>query len=311
MTRYWRTSIIIILILLIAFVLGEVTLRKVWGLGNMLLYQSDAGFEYIPKPNQETVRFGNKIISNEYSMRSLPLSKNDTCIVLGFGDSIVNGGALTDQDSLATTIAEKQLRGKGNNGVRLLNISAGSWAPDNCAAYLSKYGSFNAKMIILFVSSHDAHDNMTFEDIVGVHESYPEKQYPLASMELWVRYLWPRLMHFMSSPQQQPNDLMINKEGVVFNTGFEFFKNYTEKNGIPFLVCLHAEKQEVEDGKFNSQGEEILQFCQKNNIKVISGLEIGEEAGDFRDGIHINEQGQKRWAKVLFKEVAETIKSCL
>ena len=311
MIKSKRKSVVFILVFfLIAFIIGEITLRKVWGLGSMLLYQADSGFEYIPKPNQETVRFGNRIISNEYSMRSLPLSKDDTCIVLGFGDSIINGGALTDQDSLATTIAEKQLRSQENNGLRLLNISVGSWAPDNCAAYLTKYGSFNAKMIILFVSSHDAHDNMTFEEIVGVHESYPEKQYALASVELWVRYLWPRLMNLMRS-EQKPDDLMINKDGTGFNSGFEFFKNYTEKNGIPFIICLHAEKLEVEEGKFNSQGDEILQFCQKNNIKVVSGLEIGEDVNDFRDGIHINERGQKRWAKVLSKQIQETIKSCL
>ncbi len=302
--------VVVILVFSIALIFVEIVLRKVWGFGDMILFQEDTAFEYIPKPNQDRRRFGNDNIYNEYSMRSLPLTKDDTCIVLGFGDSILNGGVLTDQDSLATTLVENQLQEKGNNGVRFLNISAGSWAPDNCAAYLNKYGSFNAKMIVLFVSSHDAHDNMTFEKIVGVHESYPQKQYPLAMLELMVRYVMPRVMNLMKDDGMTEN-LMINKDGPAFNSGFEFFKDFTQKNGIPFIVCLHAEKTEVQEAKFNTQGDEILQYCAKNNIKVISGLEIGEDVNDFRDGIHINEKGQKRWAKTLVKEIQGTIKACL
>jgi hypothetical protein len=93
----------------------------------------------------------------------LPLTEKNECIILGFGDSVINGGTIIDQDSLATTITENQLQNRIGNGVRFLNISAPSWGPDNCAAYLNKYGSFNARMLVLFVSSHDAHDNMTLK----------------------------------------------------------------------------------------------------------------------------------------------------
>ena len=301
-----------VVLFLVAFIVVEITLRKVWGLGSMLLYAEDRAFEYIPKPNQDNIRFGHRIISNEYSMRSFPLRESDSCIILGFGDSVINGGVLTDHDSLATTLVENHLRAVGSPWVRFLNISAGSWGPDNCAAYLNKYGSFDAKMIILFVSSHDAHDNMTFEKVVGVHKSYPEKQYPLAVVELIGRYVWPRMISMVSQNNNETTEnLMINKGGVEFNSGFDFFKDFTKKNEIPFLVCLHAEKIEVEAGQFNTQGDEILKYCLKNNIKVISGIEIGEDVNDFRDSIHLNEKGQKRWAKVLLDEIQGTIKSCL
>jgi len=302
---------ITLIVLVLGFIIAEICLRQIWGLGEMLLFESDTGYEYIAKPNQDTRRFGSRIISNEYSMRSLPLAESDSCIVLGFGDSVINGGALTDQDSLATTIVEQKLQHDESKAFRFLNISAGSWAPDNCAAYLAKHGSFNAKMIILFVSSHDARDNMTFEPIVGVHPSYPDKQYPLASIELFDRYLWPRLLGLMH-PAPPPNDsLLISKEGDEFNPGFQKFKDYAEKNAIPLIVCLHADMMEVKQGKFNSQGEEILAFCARNNINVISGLQIGEDEHDFRDDIHINESGQKRWAKALLAEIKEKLTDCI
>ena len=242
-------------------------------------------------------------------MRSGALTPADKCVVLGFGDSVINGGTLTDQDSLATTIVENNIKSEAS-GFRFLNISAGSWGPDNCAAYLKKHGSFNAKMIVLMVSSHDAHDNMTFENVVDVHEAYPGKQYPLATAELTLKYLIPRAMRLIKSGNNAP-DLMINKDGQGFNSGFFFFKEYADKNNIPLLICLHAEKAEVTSKKFNEQGEEILKFCASNNIEVISGIDIGEDVIHFRDNIHLNERGQKLWANVLTEEIKRIVSSCL
>ena len=306
-----RRVLVVLLLLVIAGCIGaEFALRKFFGLGDMtILFQEDPAFEYIAQPNQDKVRFGNRVIYNQYSMRSLPVQADDKCVVLGFGDSVINGGVLTDQDSLATTIVENRVKQNFASGFRFLNISAGSWGPDNCAGYLTKYGSFNARMIILFVSSHDAYDNMTFEKTVGVNQSYPEEPYPLAMLELLDRYLKPRVIALFGE-ESKADDLMINKEGTKFNPGFEFFKDYTQHHNIPFLVCLHAERKEVEDGKYNAQGEEILSYCAQNNIKVISGLEIGEQLSDFRDQIHINETGQKRWAELLNDEIHQTINFC-
>lgn len=305
-----RFLVILLAVAIIAAIGIEVALRQVWGFGAMtILFQEDDAFEYIAQPNQHKVRFGNKVLYNEYSMRSLPLTTQDECVVLGFGDSVINGGTLTDQDSLATTIVERRLQAEVNNGIRFLNISAASWGPDNCAAYLNKFGSFDAKMIILFVSSHDAYDNMTFENTVGVNPSYPNKPYLLAIVEVMDRYLKPRLLNAMGR-RSQVDELMINKTGAEFNSGFEFFKNYTREHGIPFVVCLHAESKEVEAGKFNDQGAEIIAYCAKNDIKLISGLQIGEELRDFRDEVHINEIGQKRWARALHDEIRQTIETC-
>ena len=309
MAKSSRKLLGIFALFLIALISTEIFLRMALGLGSMILYREDNTMEYIPAPNQHSVRFGNKVVYNEYSMRSLPIGANDGCIILGFGDSVLNGGTLTDQDSIATTIVEKQLQ-RANADIRFLNISAGSWAPDNCAAYLNKFGSFNAKMIILFVSSHDAYDNMTFEKTVGIHKSYPKGQYPLALLELLDRYVQPRMMNLIHGKNVE-EDLMINKNGIGFNSGFDFFKEYAKKNQIPFLVCLHAESAEVRAGKFNAQGEKILRFCEENRIKVISGFEIGEDLKDFRDHIHLNERGQKKWANALGKEIQATTNACL
>jgi hypothetical protein len=299
----------IVIVVLVVLLAMEIALRKFWGFHDMVLFQDDAHLEYIAQPDQERTRFGNKVHYNSLSMRSAPLQETDQCIVLGFGDSVLNGGTLIDQDSIATTRVEGQLNNKNDNGFRFLNVSAGSWGPDNCAAYLERNGALNAQMIILLVSSHDAHDNMTFEKVVGIDSSYPESQYPLALLELVNKYAIPRLSKMIGSATAEEN-LMINKDGVAFNPGFEYFRDYTKKMNIPLLVCLHAEVAEVEMNKYNSQGKEIIEFCRSNGINLISGLAIGENKSHYYDKIHLNAAGHKLWSGIMMEEIRKTV-NCL
>ena len=176
-----------LIVLVLSFVILEVTLRMVYGLANAPLYDESAAYEYIAKPNQDGYRFGNHYHYNSFSQRSEEPDSTKT-IVLGLGDSVLFGGVMTDQDSLATSLFTSE------TGMQMLNISAGSWGPDNCAAYLKEFGLFGAKAMFLLVSSHDAHDNMNFQKVVGKHDSYPNKQYLFATGELIGRYLYPRTL---------------------------------------------------------------------------------------------------------------------
>ena len=128
----------------------------------MPLYAASDKYEYMALPNQCGVRLGNRYYYNVFGMRSDEVNPHKKHI-LGLGDSVIYGGVQTDQDSLATSLFSAE------TGMQMLNISAGSWGPDNCAAYLKEKGMFNAKGIFLLVSSHDAHDNMDFMPVVGVH----------------------------------------------------------------------------------------------------------------------------------------------
>jgi len=70
---------------------------------------------------------------------------------------------------------------------------------------------------------------MTFDKIVGINESFPNKQYKLAIYELIDRYLIPRFIP--SIKKNQAEFLAINKKqpGSKFNSGFDSFLNYTKK----------------------------------------------------------------------------------
>lgn len=268
----------------------------------MPLYAASDKYEYMALPNQCGVRLGNRYYYNVFGMRSDEVNPHKKHI-LGLGDSVIYGGVQTDQDSLATSLFSAE------TGMQMLNISAGSWGPDNCAAYLKEKGMFNAKGIFLLVSSHDAHDNMDFMPVVGVHPSYPDKQYFCAIAEVLCRYIYPRYIQPLfdkGNKELDPDQKVlagvgIHKNGKVFNPGFQQLKAMADSAKIPFVVYLHADLEENAGKKYNEQGDEIIAWCKKNQVRLVEDLHLLTKE-DYRDGIHINAKGQRIVANVMEKE---------
>ena len=302
-----KKLIIVILIFVVSVLIMEIFLRKYYGFCDTVLIKEDSNYEYIAQPNQNRFRFRNHVNYNSKSMRSEEVDITSN-IILGFGDSVINGGVLSDQDSLATTIISDTLSKLQSKKVQFLNISAGSWGPDNCYAYLKRNGDFGAKSIFLFVSSHDAYDNMNFEKIVDINESFPSKQYSFAIYELVERYLIPRLKSRLKTESSNNDNLGINKKkdsSSSFNTGFFSFLSYSKEKNIPFTIYLHIDREEFKSGAYNEQGQEIIRFANENNVPIILDLENGLELSDFRDGIHLNNIGQKKLANTIIKYIQQ------
>ena len=297
----------------------EIVLRVKYGFCTAPLYIADPAFEYIYAPNQELSRFGNIIRTNNLSMRSDPVAETDTLVVLLIGDSVINGGSLTDQDSLASTKLEKKLSITLKKKIRVLNIAAGSWGPDNIAGYLKKYGLFSADLICLVTSSHDSHDNMSgAERLVGVNPNFPTKQYPLALIELWDRYrdlvVFKTNDLIFPTPKPEPHAPLdstertklrssgIRKPGEGFNSGYEELLTMAKNDSIPFFIYLHPEISEVQLGAFNDQGEEIMGFAREHNVRLINEFDLGISLDYYRetDTIHYNDKGQAFLAQNLY-----------
>lgn len=291
---------------LVLFVAGEVYLRQVWGFCDSVLMQSDPDFEYIAQPNQKRYRFKKHIVYNEYSQRNNPVDSS-AFIILGLGDSVLNGGVLTDQDSIATSRLCNSLSTFMDKKVQVLNISAGSWGPDNCEAYLKRNGMFNGQIAFLVCSSHDAHDNIDHQPIVDIQAGYPSRQYLSSWIELIDRYLIPRYIHsYMRHAATEKDMCEISKGGKVFNPGFEALASRFRHAGIPFFIWLHPERTELERGVYNSEGKEILEFCKRDTIPVIEGMNY-MSPNDYRDNIHLNEQGQNVLADYLEEYIRRNI----
>ena len=293
-------------IFLISFSIFEIILRYVFGFCDAVLYQSSPAYEYIAQPNQHRYRFFSHIDYNSYSQRSDEPDSTKT-IVLGLGDSVIFGGTMLDQDSVATTLFSKE------TGMQMLNISSGSWGPDNCAAYLKEKGTFGAKAMVLVCSSHDAFDIMSHVPVVGIYPNYPDKQYKLAIWEVIDRYLMPRIKVYFRGKQlldpdaqvveKVKSDVGVAKKALNFDPGFDQLLQISEEKHIPFFIYLHPEVGEVMSRKYKEGGLMIIEWAKTHHIKLIDGLNEGVTVDMYRDVIHLNEKGQRNLANSLKKMI--------
>lgn len=292
-------GIVTVLILCVA---AEIVLRSVFGFCDALLYQPSNKYEYIAQPNQQHYRFFAHIRYNSYSQRN-DEPDSSKVKVLGLGDSVIFGGTWMEQDSLASTLFSEE------TAMQMLNISCGSWGPDNCAAYLKENGTFGAKAMILVCSSHDAYDIMSHQPVVGLYPNYPDKQYKLALWELTDRYLLPRLRSFfmkqktMLDPDahvvENIQSASVAKKSYRFNPGFGQLKEIADSLDIPFAIYLHAELNELLSGDYNPMGVEIIEWARDNNVPLYGGITYGEKPNMYKDVIHLNENGQRHLADVM------------
>ena len=151
----------LLLISLISFGTLELISKYLLGFGDPVLYKMHPTIEYEMVPSQKVRRFHRDIFINSESMRSNELDKkkkSNTTRILIYGDSVIFGGSLVDQEDLATQLLYKRLNDKDSR-YEIANISAGSWGPGNWLAHLKERGNFNADKVILVLNTDDYKDN--------------------------------------------------------------------------------------------------------------------------------------------------------
>jgi hypothetical protein len=187
------------------FLLAELICRFAIGLGNPPLYQADAQIEYLLRPSKTYYRFHHRFSVNRYAMRAddFPPEKSapDEFRVIVIGDSIIYGGVLIDQRDIDTEIFKRDLQQQLARPVVVGNASAKSWGPPNELAYLQRYGTLHADVVILELSSHDYADAPTFVPVVGIAAAYPAKMPPFALFDLFETYILPRYTRFGATPE--------------------------------------------------------------------------------------------------------------
>lgn len=289
------------LLILCILILIEITTRY-FGLHQYPLFIESKEFEYIHKPNQATKIYGNKFMTNEYSMRSNSISKNDTLVVLLIGDSVLNGGNSIDQDDLASTILENDLNKKVKKHVRVLNISSYTWGSDNIYAYLKKYGTFSADLIVYICNSGDAYDPMTFEKIVGESDTHTKNNYLFGTAKL-IEKVSNKCKGYFSN-KVETRKIENNK----ISTGFISLDSLAHHLNIPLLIYIHPDIQEINKRRYSRQGESIINFYRNRNRTIIKELDLGVKSEYYKDDIHFNAKGQRFMSRNLFLPIYNIVK---
>ena len=292
-------------------VIAEAVARYALGLGDPPLSITHPTIEYMYKPDQDVMRFGKRFIINHYGMRSenFPAKKVDKeTRLMVFGDSVLNGGNLTDHSDLATTLLENRLSDGHKKNIRVGNISAGSWGPGNWLAYVKEYGLFDADIIILIISSHDVGDNPTFVPLDA--DTHPQIKPASAFLEGLTRYL-PRYLPQFGKATETPVISQIDEAKAMVQglTDLKSFLRLALAQTPQVLVVQWPEQSELSSGKYQTGYLEIKQVAEEMGVQVISmapsALKNMKDGGQpYRDNIHPNNLGQKIIAETLYRQLA-------
>ena len=293
------TKLIKYFVIFFLFVIAcEISLRVLLGLGAPPLSISDSKIEYLFAPDQRIKRFRNKISYNSYSMRNQFNPKSEEQVILVAGDSVVNGGSLAEQKSLATFLLQFHLNKKKKKKKFFVgNVSAGSWGPQNVLEYFNKFGFFGATDLIYVLSSHDLHDVPSFAPLD--RHVLPQSNYHFALEELFLKYLKRRVVGLFFKKSKEDPDQKDNSTSTTENK-IEELAMFAKEQGISVCVAIHPTRNEIE----KNIGDDY-----QNLVSIVENLSIGkvidtkplQNTGNYRDDIHLNESGQKTLFQALLQ----------
>jgi hypothetical protein len=308
---------IIILFVLIALVLAELVCRFAIGLGDPPLYQSDGQMEYLLQPSKTYHRFHHRFDVNQYSMRaddfpSLKSSANEFRVIV-VGDSIVYGGVMIDQSEIDTEILKRDLQHDLVRPVVVGNASAKSWGPPNELEYLKRYGTLDADVVILELSTHDYADAPTFVPVVGISADYPNKKPLLALADLFQTYLLPRYLHIGTTPagvDKTDLDTAASEKDIAEcrEAEREFFR-FARNHKAKVALAQHLSLPELE-GKFQRGYYANQEVAREENVPYIDDaaelrdqLKLGVSPFNTGDPLHLSRSGQPILAHTLRRAV--------
>ncbi len=296
---------IIILSLLGILLMTELGLRLIGGLGKRVTFIPDEEIGYLLAPNQNVRRFGKTTLVNQYSMRSASIEKErpkDTLRVLMLGDSIINGNWWTDQKAVLSEVIEKQIHAPNFKQIEVLNASANSWNPRNQIAYLRRFGTFDAQLIILVINTDDLSGQAPTFLPVGNDLNYPDNQPNSAIGEILERQFFP------------PKQVVIPKEKIGLNKknleAIKQIKEVAKQSSAKFILAITPLRREATDNPENYDKRarnRLYDWVKENEVTFINFLPIFQQYNSpnslYRDHIHLSPLGDAIVADTLTKAI--------
>ena len=307
-----------LLFVALALVLSELFFRFVVGLGDPPLFQADRAMEFVLQPSKTYSRFHNRLSVNRYAMRAddFPPQKSSSneLRVLVIGDSILYGGVRIDQADIGTELLKGNLERELGRPVVVGNASAKGWGPPDELGYLKRYGTLDADVVILELSSHDYEDAPRFVPLVGISPAYPDKK-PLGALaDLFKTYVLPRLLQRLGSPgvdMQLPNTNAVPSQRNIAQCSKAEREMFLLARGNHAKVVLvqHLSAPEL-------AGQYLPGYYANQAIAKESGVPYVDDADELRtqtrsgespfykgDPLHLNRSGQEPLAHALQRAV--------
>ncbi|HEY9852285.1 MAG TPA: SGNH/GDSL hydrolase family protein [Leptolyngbyaceae cyanobacterium] len=310
-----KVSLIVLAVAIGLLLLLELGLRFLVGFGNPLIYIADEQIGYLLAPNQRTRRFGNFIEINQYSMRGktiAPERSPSTLRVLLLGDSIANGGWWTDQSEIISQKIAAWLKstfvGKKFQQIEVLNASANSWGPRNELAYLQKFGTFQAQVVILLINTDDLFAAAPTSMPVGRDRNYPDRKPPLGIAEFFSRYLSKNQTTENLTGNQTETDLVSRNLAAI-----EQIRDLVRQTNSNFLLAMTPLKREIgnpgpRDYEIKER-QRLREFTESQQIAYVDFLGLFNSVQQpetlYRDHIHLSPQGNQLVSEIITQRILD------
>jgi lysophospholipase L1-like esterase len=318
--RRWRRALLAAaLVILALLVAGELVARYHLGLGDPPLSMDDPDMKYRFLPNQDGWRCGNHYHYNQWSMRcdDFPLHKTDPreLRVLMIGDSVINGGALTDQNNLASHLLQERLAADLHRPTLVGNISAGSWQPVSEYMYLKRFGLFDADVLVVVVNSADYSEILPpYPPTAGIRPDMPAHKPWCALSDGFFRYFLPRISGGSAEPIGPPpaaGDLEARQ--IAWSQAcLRDMIQLGRRAGCPVIVAQYLDRDEATTGRLqpgyavNRQtaleaGATLVNLGPAFTAAAMQGM------APYRDFIHPNAYGQDLMARALLPVIESAL----
>jgi lysophospholipase L1-like esterase len=288
----------------VAVLAASELLCRVCGLHRPVLYETTV-YGYRVQPNQDLRRFGNRVFYNAFGMRSestTALPADGVLRVLCIGDSIANGGAVTDQDDTYPYQLQRMLRAAGQR-VEVLNASAPGWAVENEAGWLGYNGVFGSRLVILTLGTLDLFQERAGAETVNGHPSFPSRAPAFGLEDLVMHYVVPRIvLDSFADPGAQSGigTLEIARELIE---RIPVMARAAAKDGAKLAVLFvePPDRFESRDAVVADAKTALFSLLRAQEIAFATTRDAIRSAGGetlFRDELHPNARGNRVLAGV-------------
>lgn len=318
--RWRRLLLIFFIFVAVVAIGGELVLRYVIGLGDPPLMMNDPLMAYRFQPSQTCHRFHHLIHYNAYSMRSpdeWAQPKSDRQLrVLMIGDSVINGGSLTDQSQLASSLLQPMLSEDLHRPVLVGNASAGGWGPPSELGWVRTFGILNADVVVLVLNSSDYADIPHLPTNIGRAADMPDRKPWCAWTDFLGHYVLPRITHtiFAAEPIPTGNEAAERSAIDWCRASVEQMINFSHQHGARVIVAQHLEREEVNNGlkpghdyNYGSAQAAHADAIVQLGPAFAAALRDGQSPYRTGDNIHPSAVGQRIMADVLLPMIEKQL----
>jgi hypothetical protein len=297
---------IVLLMILASTAATELLLRRLMGLGNPVIYDTNPFYGYRPLPNRQYTRFrGAQLKFNNLALRAetdFDPDPNDKILFLG--DSVTYGGSRIGNQDLFSHLSTAGLKDfvSGNAGVN-------AWGIENIHGLVVESGFRPARIYVTVVPEADFYRGLTQCRGMPFFNIKPR----FALTELWYFFCTKQARkkhrHWTHYASEAEKRRVVEKAA----TKFKEMDDLLQQEGRRHLLFITPTKKQVigDDNKdplvsemLGQQGLAARYILDDLNA---SDLSDREKTGLFYDDIHLSKAGHEVWARLIRKELENLI----